>query len=179
MKQFSKLTLLALGFGILAVALSSIPNQPAIAGPGAAPVTIQGPLPLLVSGTVGVNNFPSTQPVSGTVNAARSGTWSVGINGTPTVNLGTGNNVGISGSVTVGNTATRETGQTGITAPLEAANCGATPPTITVLGQTIDVSTAAFAGVDDRGSCLPIPFCPPGCRLDHACPPRCHCPGTP
>lgn len=34
-----------------------------------------------VSGTVGVNNFPATQAVTGGVNAAQSGTWNVGLSG--------------------------------------------------------------------------------------------------
>lgn len=55
MKQFGKIILLAVGFGVLALALSSLPHQTAIAA-GGAPVVVQ--------------NFPSVQPVSGTVNVA-------------------------------------------------------------------------------------------------------------
>ncbi len=36
-----------------------------------------------------------------------------------------------------------------LSAPLDAADCAATPPTITVLGLTIDVSTATFGGGGD------------------------------
>src|SRR5437870_91274 len=36
-----------------------------------------------------------------------------------------------------------------VQAPLDAANCTATPPTISVLGLTIDVSQASFAGECD------------------------------
>lgn len=99
MKQFGKMMLLALGFGLLAVVLSSIPNHPAAAA-GSAPVTVVGgvtgatPVPVSLQGTgnisgdvnaaqsgawnVGVNNFPNTQDVS----ATQSGTWNVGINST-------------------------------------------------------------------------------------------------
>lgn len=41
-----------------------------------------------ISGTVAVKNFPATQAVSGTVNAAQSGLWNVGISGTPQVQSG-------------------------------------------------------------------------------------------
>src|SRR5262245_29191158 len=44
-----------------------------------------------------------------------------------------------------------EEGDSAITlrAPLDAADCAATPPTITVLGLAIDVSTATFGGGGD------------------------------
>lgn len=45
-------------------------------------VTVQGSASgtaVPVSGTVAVNNFPATQPVSGTVTATQSGTWTVGV----------------------------------------------------------------------------------------------------
>ena len=40
------------------------------------------------SGTVSVSNFPSTQDVSGTVSATQSGTWDVGLSGSPAVTSG-------------------------------------------------------------------------------------------
>ena len=40
-----------------------------------------------VAGTVNVGNLPATQNVAGTVGAQQSGTWNVGITGTPTVKL--------------------------------------------------------------------------------------------
>jgi hypothetical protein len=61
---------IALGFGLLVAALSSMPPQPAAAGS---------------MGAVTVANVPL--PVQGTVNAAQSGTWNVGISGTPNVNV--------------------------------------------------------------------------------------------
>src|SRR6266567_3823938 len=70
MKQFSKLMLIAVGSGILTVALSLVPSKPAGAA-GSAPVT--------------VTNTPL--PVQGTVGAAQSGAWNVGINGTPSVTV--------------------------------------------------------------------------------------------
>src|SRR5262252_6427925 len=73
------------------------------AGPGSAAVSITSPLPLPITGTA---------TVSGTVGATQSGTWNVGITGipsvdvgTPTVNLGAGNTVGINGTVQVGSSA--------------------------------------------------------------------------
>src|SRR6266702_514884 len=70
MKRFSKLMLIALSFGISAVALSLVPGKPAGAA-GSAPVT--------------VTNTPL--PVQGAVSATQSGTWNVGISGTPNVNV--------------------------------------------------------------------------------------------
>jgi len=64
-KQFSKLMLIALGFGILTLALSLVPSKP-VGAAGSAPVMVTN-TPLPVQGTVGVNNFPTTQPISGTV----------------------------------------------------------------------------------------------------------------
>ena len=70
MKQFSKLMLIALSFGIVTLALSLVPSKPAGAA-GSAPVM--------------VTNTPL--PIQGTVNAAQSGAWNVEINGTPSVNV--------------------------------------------------------------------------------------------
>jgi uncharacterized protein DUF5666 len=42
-------------------------------------------------------------------------------------------------------------------APLEAADCGATPPTITVLGLSIDISAAAFGNSADDPGTSPTP----------------------
>jgi hypothetical protein len=75
MKRFAKLLLVTLGFGALGFVMSLVPQKNAT-GAGGAPVNIIGSVPLTVSGTVGVNNFPATQnvsitnpsvPVSGTV----------------------------------------------------------------------------------------------------------------
>jgi len=43
-----------------------------------------------------------------------------------------------------------------IVAPVDATSCSATPPTITVLGQTIDVSAAAISGADDASGCAAL-----------------------
>jgi len=64
MKHFRKLMLIALSFGIVMLALSLVPSKPAGAA-GSAPVT--------------VTNTPL--PVQGTVGAAQSGAWNVGITG--------------------------------------------------------------------------------------------------
>jgi hypothetical protein len=68
MKYFGRFMLLTLGLGVVAVVLSSFPSHPA-AAMGSAPVT--------------VINTPL--PVTGNVNAAQSGPWTVGVTGTPTV----------------------------------------------------------------------------------------------
>jgi len=64
MKQFSKLMLIALSFGISAVALSLLPSKP-VGAAGSAPVT--------------VTNTPL--PVQGAVGATQNGLWNVGITG--------------------------------------------------------------------------------------------------
>jgi|SRR5215831_4320664 len=90
------------GAAVLALAaagiLISAGQNAAQAQGGSGPtVTIGSPLPL---------------PINGTVGATQSGTWNVGITGipsvnvgTPTVNLGAGNTVGINGTVQVGSSA--------------------------------------------------------------------------
>ena len=54
MKQFSRIILVGLGLGILAIAVSFIPNHPAAAAPGPTPVVVQNtsanPVPVSVSG---------------------------------------------------------------------------------------------------------------------------------
>jgi hypothetical protein len=61
-KQFGKMMLVTLGFGLLAVVLSSLPNHPTAAAPGPAPVNVvnTGANPVPVS----IDNFPATLPVS-------------------------------------------------------------------------------------------------------------------
>jgi hypothetical protein len=76
MKQFSKIMLLAFGFVILAIVLSSIPSKPTAAA-NPAPVTVvntaTNPVPVSPQGTT---------PVSGTVSATQNGMWNVGITNT-------------------------------------------------------------------------------------------------
>ena len=43
-----------------------------------------------------------------------------------------------------------------IVAPIDATSCSSTPPTITVLGQAIDVSGAAISGADDASGCAAL-----------------------
>ncbi len=71
MKHIYNILVLALGCGLLTAVLSIFSSKPVVAG-GAAPVSVV--------------NTPL--PVQGTVNAAQSGAWNVGIAGTPTVNVG-------------------------------------------------------------------------------------------
>jgi hypothetical protein len=107
MKLFARIILLALGLGGVVVGLSFFPRRPVAAAPPtpSIPVNITNtPLPVSLSGN---------GTISGNVSATQSGTWNVGITGTPSVNvgtptvtLGTGSTVGINGSVQVGNPAT-------------------------------------------------------------------------
>ncbi len=83
MKQFAKVLLLTLGFGVLAVVLGFVTSGQ---------VGAQDPGP---PGGLDVHVVNTPLPVTGTV----------GISGTPTVNLGAGNTVGINGTVKVGNSA--------------------------------------------------------------------------
>ncbi len=86
MKHFSKLMLIAVGSGILTVALSLVPSKPAGAT-GSAPVTVMN-TPLPIQGTVGAaQSGPWNVGVTGSVNATQSGPWNVGIIGTPSVNI--------------------------------------------------------------------------------------------
>jgi len=104
MKQFSKLMLIALSFGILTVALSLVPSKPAGAA-GSAPVTVTN-TPLPVQGTVSATQSgPWTVGINGTPMVSVTNTPSVALTGTPTVNLGPGNAVGINGPVQLGNDA--------------------------------------------------------------------------
>jgi len=78
MKRFARLLLVTVGFGALGFVMSLVPQRNAT-GAGAAPVTIASPLPVPVTGSVNA-------AVTGTVAAQQSGSWNVGITGTPTVN---------------------------------------------------------------------------------------------
>ncbi len=61
MKQFSKLMLIALSFGILTLVLSLVPSKP-VGAAGSAPVTVTN-TPLPVQGTVTVETrLASTSP---------------------------------------------------------------------------------------------------------------------
>ena len=79
MKRFAKLLVVTLGFGALGFMMSLVPQKNAT-GAGAAPVNIVSSIPLTVTGTVA---------------AQQSGTWNVGINGTPTVSLASGATVNV------------------------------------------------------------------------------------
>jgi len=102
MKQFSKVALLAFGFGLLALALSSFPSHQVTA----APTTPTIPVDVKNTPNVNVTNTPG-------VSAQQLGAWNVGLVGTPSVNanitntptvaLASGTTVGLSGSVSVSN----------------------------------------------------------------------------
>lgn len=95
MTKLFKIFAMALGLCFVAVALTTIARSPAQAS-GTAPVSIISPLPLPVTGNTSV---------SGTISAQQSGTWNVGITGTPSV---TGNvNVAIFRAHRTSRSATR------------------------------------------------------------------------
>jgi hypothetical protein len=138
MKPFKSYLITATGIALLAVTVSVVGSRPVGAqtgkGPQAPqPVTISSPIPLPVTGTVGltgtsnVNITNSSIPitgsttVSGTVAATQSGSWSVGLSGTPSVNVANSSipvtgTVGLSGtpSVNVANSSIPVTGTVGI-----------------------------------------------------------------
>jgi hypothetical protein len=72
MKRLARALAGIFGIGVLGSVVLFIPQKNAV-GAGGAPVTVL--------------NTPL--PVSGSVNASQSGTWNVGITGTPSVNVGT------------------------------------------------------------------------------------------
>jgi hypothetical protein len=73
MMRFAKMLVVTVGFGTLGFVMSLVPQKNAT-GAGAAPVFVTN----------------TSLPVSGTVAAQQSGTWNVGITGTPTVSLASG-----------------------------------------------------------------------------------------
>jgi hypothetical protein len=81
-KKLLKILVIALGFGLLSAAVSSIPTRSAAAS-GSAPVTVV--------------NTPL--PVNGTVQAQQGGPWNVGISGTPIVNVASLPPVSLGGNV--------------------------------------------------------------------------------
>ena len=117
MKKFTVRLLATLGFAVLAAVVSSSLSNNTKATQTA---------PVLVTNSGAAQAIPmaaqGTTTVAGTVSAAQSGAWDVGIAGMPTVNLASGSTVGISvtptvslasgsaialnGSVTVGNPVT-------------------------------------------------------------------------
>src|SRR6266705_4080640 len=77
---------LAFALGIVAIELGLLSTHPA-GSAGSAPVMVTN-TPLPVQGTVGAaQSGPWSVGVTGSVNATQSGPWSVGINGTPSVNV--------------------------------------------------------------------------------------------
>ena len=80
MKQFGKIFCLALGFGILAAVLASVPSRPVAQAMGAAPVLVTNTTAQAVP-----TSAQGTTAIAGTVQAQQNGTWNVGINGNVTV----------------------------------------------------------------------------------------------
>jgi hypothetical protein len=111
------------------------------------PTTAQGTT--TVTGDVNITNTPTVgiTPSANTVQAQQSGTWNVGINGTPTVNLASGTSVGITGtpnvslvpgtSVQINNTTTN---------PIPVQNVGGPSSTTTLLLNSGIVSLSNTAG---------------------------------
>jgi hypothetical protein len=76
--------LIAGGAVLLLAAIGTMMNRQAAQAAGGPSVTIESPIPLPVTGTVAVTGSTT---VSGTVAATQSGTWNVGLTGTPNVNV--------------------------------------------------------------------------------------------
>ncbi len=88
MKRFARMLFAGLGIVITGTATSLVPNKAATAGNGAPVMVINTPLPVTQSGpwNVGINGTPSVNIGTPTVNLGAGNT--VGINGTPTVTIG-------------------------------------------------------------------------------------------
>ena len=99
MKQFGKLMLLTLGFGLLAALTGLVGPQPKRTNAAGAALAVA------VTNTPGVNvaNTPNVN-VANTpaVNANQAGNWNVGINGTPNVNIANTPTVNLAQGTTVG-----------------------------------------------------------------------------
>ena len=76
--------LMAGGAVMILAAIGTMMNRQAMQAAGGPSVTIESPIPLPVTGTVAVTGSTT---VSGTVAATQSGTWNVGLTGTPNVNV--------------------------------------------------------------------------------------------
>ena len=84
MKKFAKITLLALGFGVLTVVTGLLTNKPAPAETPRHPepvVVTNTPLPVQGTVTASINNFPAAQSVS------FNGSQPVSFSNTPTTPL--------------------------------------------------------------------------------------------
>lgn len=78
MKKLGQIISIGLGFGLLASALSFIPSTPTVAAGGPTVTVANTPLPVSLAGT---------GSITGTVAATQSGTWNVGLTGTPAVSV--------------------------------------------------------------------------------------------
>jgi hypothetical protein len=118
-----------------------------------------------VSGTVAVSNFPATQPVSGTVAATQSGTWTVGVSAGQTIavtNTGTfAVQAAVTGTVAVSNPFSGVVTNAGTFAVqvtnTPAVTLASTTVTNTVAENLTQVGGAAFAlGQQLAASSLPV-----------------------
>jgi hypothetical protein len=76
--------LIVSGAVLVLAAIGAVMNRQSAQAAGSAPVTIESPIPLPVTGTVAVTGNVAT---TGTVAATQSGTWHVGVTGTPNVSV--------------------------------------------------------------------------------------------
>ncbi|PYT54050.1 MAG: hypothetical protein DMG43_07520 [Acidobacteria bacterium] len=158
MQVFIRTLALTFALGILAIALGLFSTHPAGAA-GSAPVM--------------VTNTPL--PVQGTVNAAQSGPWNVGVTGTPNVNianapnvnigtlpavqLASGTTVGISGTPSV-NVNSSATSPHGFVTVIESISGELRPPGDLPPSVTFEVIFSNPQGGQDLlfpGKLLPIP----------------------
>ena len=131
MQVFIRTLALAFALGILAIALGLFSTHPAGAA-GSAPVMVTN-TPLPVQGTVGAaQSGPWSVGVTGSVNATQSGPWSVGINGTPSVNVLSMPPVSLAGTpgIAIAGTPTVNLGPgntVGISGPVQVSNDAVNP----------------------------------------------------
>ena len=94
MKKLGRIISIGLGFGLLAFALSFVPSKPTAAAHAPVVTVANTPLPVSLTGTGNI---------TGTVAATQSGTWNVGLSGTPTASA---SNFPAAQPVSFGNTRT-------------------------------------------------------------------------
>jgi hypothetical protein len=150
-KQFSKFMFLVLGFGLLAAILSSFPVHRVAAAVEPPAINVDVVNTPSVNAHVTNTSLPVTgsvnAAVTGTVNAAQSGAWNVGISGTPSVNANITNAaLDVSGTLTA------------TIAPGTSVSVTNQPGT-THLGQDVNNLVTLWAGYSASGSGYPTSTC--------------------
>lgn len=153
-EETSQVTIIGLLFGALILLMNT---QPAYGQGGTQNVrvvnTTSQPVPTTVQGTVtgdvNVTNTPAVtlSPSGNSVQAQQSGTWNVGITGSPTVNLAPGTSVAVAGTANVSLIPGSVVQVSNTTAnPIPVLNVGGSSPTTTLLLNSGTVSLSNTAG---------------------------------